>query len=136
MSRRTHSVPSQRLTLSLAASLTREPVAAPKRSWWWLVGIVVVGWAILSYPTLLLTLLGWILMTDPAGTGTGTSSVVVGILGILMALCMAAAPVFTGFGVVLRRKIWWILAATMWAITIAALIYLVVAWIAPSGWDL
>lgn len=133
MSRKSHSIPSQRLTLSVSASLSRGPAAKPQRSWWWLVGIVVVGWALLAYPTALLALLSYLLMTDSTGTGVSTSSVVVGVLGLLVVLCMVAAPVLTGLAVVWRKNIWRILAASMWAVTIAAVIYLLVEWMLPIG---
>ncbi|AIY03430.1 hypothetical protein ART_3831 [Arthrobacter sp. PAMC 25486] len=122
-------IPSQRL----AVARSQAPAAPPKphRSVWWTVGIIVVGWALLAYPVILLALLSAIIMTGSLDSTVAASSVALGILGLLAVLSMAAFPPLLGLAVKSRRRALWVAAILTGALTVAMCIYLTVAWLIP-----
>ncbi|ALV44386.1 hypothetical protein MB46_01485 [Arthrobacter alpinus] len=127
---RPHSqIPSQRLAVARAQSSA--PSAKPQRSVWWTIGIVLVGWALLAYPIILMTLISLVIMTGPLDGVVTASGVAWGIIGMIGALAMLAFPVLLGLAVKVRRRALWIPALLTGALTIAACIYLTVEWLIP-----
>lgn len=100
---------------------------------WWLPLFALAGWAILYYPGQLLVLLSYILLKSNTGEDSSASTAIVGILGMFLALCMIAAPVFAGLAMWKRSKLWWILAAVSGALTVIVVVYVFVDWIIPLG---
>lgn len=113
--------------LAVARSQVPAPLPAPPRSWWWTVGIVVVGWVLLVYPTLLVALFSVIIMTGSLGDTSVTADVAQGVLGLLVTLAMAAFPVLLGLAVKTRRRGLWISAIAAGLVSIVACIYIIPA---------
>lgn len=129
---RPHSeIPSQRLAVARAQSAA--PATKPQRAVWWTVGIVLVGWALLAYPIILMTLISLVIMTGSLDGEVTAPGVALGILGMIGALAMFAFPVLLGFAVKVRRRSLWVPALLTGALTIAACIYLTVEWLIPLG---
>lgn len=129
MTRPHREIPSQRL----AVGRSQAPAAPPKphRSVWWAVGITAVGWAVLAYPVILLALLSAIVMTESPDSPVTATAVVLGILGFLAAVSMAAFPLLLGLAVKSRRRALWIAAILTGALSVAMCIYLTVEWLIP-----
>lgn len=128
MTRPHREIPSQRLALSVTS------VAAdtkPRRSILWAVGITLLGWLILAYPAVLLALLSYLFIAGAPASPATAGTVVAGLAGMVFVLCMAAAPLLTGLAVSRRRRSLWIGAVVTWALSIVAVVYLIVNWIVP-----
>ncbi|GAA4657212.1 hypothetical protein [Arthrobacter cryoconiti] len=132
MSRRHHSIPSQRLPLSVSSATTsRTTPAKPARSRFWAVGITGIGWILLVYPAALLALISYILITGSTDDPATASSVIAGLFGMIAVASMAAAPLFTGLALTTRRRGLWIAAIITWVFSIAAVVYVIVEWLVP-----
>ncbi|MEV8143507.1 hypothetical protein [Specibacter sp. NPDC078709] len=123
-------IPSQRLARSVATSAT---TAKPHRPPWLAIAITVAGWALLAYPAILLALLSFILMTESADSTSAAPSIILGVLGFLVALAMLAFPLLLGLAVKARRRSLWIAACLTGVLTVAACIYVAVEWLVPLG---
>lgn len=128
---RPHSeIPSQRLATSVARSAE---TPKPHRALWPAIVITIAGWVLLAYPALILALLSFIIATGAAEDAPASPAIALGILGFLAVLAMLAFPLLLGLAVKTRRRSLWIAVCITGALTLAAVIYLIVEWFIPLG---
>lgn len=87
----------------------------------------MVGWALLYYPMLLVALFSVIIMTGSVGDTSATADLAQGVMGLLVALVMAAFPVLLGFALRTRKRGLWISAVAAGLVSVAACIYIIPA---------
>jgi len=127
-----HEIPSQRLAMS-KTSIRTATADRPQRSVWWLVAIWLLGWLLVAYPAVLLSLLSYLLIVGSTGESPTASSVTIGLLGMVFALCMIATPILLGLAVMKRRRGLWVATVVTGVVSIIAFIYLLVEWMIPFG---
>lgn len=100
-----------------------------------LVGTLVslLGWVVVILPIILMGVLIFSAVTNPAGGMATVGKIALMFLGAVLLLCMIAAPHLLGQAIIHRERAMWRAAAVTGIPTVAVIVYLVFRWLSNLG---
>lgn len=109
-----------------------EELLAPRSQ---LVGTLVSlgGWVVVIVPMIVMALLIFAAVTNPAGGMATIGRVALIFLGAVLLFCMIAAPHLLGQAVIHRERAMWRAAAVTGIPTVAVILYVIFRWLSNLG---